>query len=60
MSSSHSSASCTSPALAHRAPLPGGVPYDQQQLRALSADRGVLEVDDDSQLALAQTIKSHL
>lgn len=44
----------------HVAPLPPGVPYEQQQLRALSADRGVLDVDDDSQAALARTIKSHL
>lgn len=44
----------------HLAPLPPGVPYDQQQLRALSADHGVLKIDDASQAALAQTIRSHL
>ena len=44
----------------HLAPLPPGVPYDQQQLRALSAEYGVLDVDDTSQAALAQVIRSHL
>jgi histidine triad (HIT) family protein/ATP adenylyltransferase len=44
----------------HIAPLPPGVPYEQQQLRALSAERGVLDVDDSSQAALALTIRSHL
>ena len=44
----------------HVAPLPPGVPYEQQQLRALSADRGALDVDDDSQAALARAIKSHM
>jgi diadenosine tetraphosphate (Ap4A) HIT family hydrolase len=42
------------------APLPPGVPYHQQQLSALSAERGVLDVDDDSQAALARAIRSHL
>lgn len=44
----------------HLAPLPPGVPYEQQQLRALSPEHGVLEVDDTSQAALALTIKSHM
>jgi diadenosine tetraphosphate (Ap4A) HIT family hydrolase len=44
----------------HLAPLPPGVPYEQQQLRALSAEHGVLKVDDASQAALARTIRSHL
>lgn len=44
----------------HLAPLPPGVPYEQQQLRALSAEHGVLDVDDASQAKLAQTIRSHL
>ena len=38
----------------HIAPLPPGVPFDQQQLRALLADRGVLDVDDRSQAASAR------
>ena len=44
----------------HIAPLPPGVPYEQQQLRALSAEYGVLDIDDTSQAALAQRIRSHL
>lgn len=44
----------------HLAPLPPGVPYEQQQLRALSAEHGVLNVDDASQAELARTIASHL
>jgi diadenosine tetraphosphate (Ap4A) HIT family hydrolase len=42
------------------APLPPGVPYHQQQLSALSAEHGVLDVDDNSQAALARAIRSHL
>jgi diadenosine tetraphosphate (Ap4A) HIT family hydrolase len=44
----------------HLAPLPPGVPYDQQQPVALTAERGVLGVDDDSRAALARAIRSHL
>lgn len=44
----------------HLAPLPPGVPYEQQQLRALSPEHGVLNVDDAGQAALARTIRSHL
>ena len=44
----------------HIAPLPPGVPYRQQQLRALTADCGVLDVENNSQAALAQVIRSHL
>jgi histidine triad (HIT) family protein/ATP adenylyltransferase len=44
----------------HIAPLPPGVSYDQQQLRAFSADRGVLDVNDRSQAALALTVKSYV
>jgi diadenosine tetraphosphate (Ap4A) HIT family hydrolase len=44
----------------HLAPLPPGVPYDQQQLHALSADHGVLDVTDADQAALAHTIRSHM
>lgn len=43
----------------HLAPLPPGVPYAQQQLCALSAEHGILNVDDASQAMLAQTIRSH-
>jgi len=44
----------------HVAPLPPGVPYEQQQLRALSTEYGVLDIDDTSQAALAQTIRSYM
>ena len=44
----------------HIAPLPPGVPYEQQQLRALAPEHGVLNVDDASQAKLARTIRSHL
>jgi diadenosine tetraphosphate (Ap4A) HIT family hydrolase len=44
----------------HLAPLPPGVPYHQQQLRALSAEHGVLDVSDESQAALARAIRSYL
>jgi histidine triad (HIT) family protein/ATP adenylyltransferase len=44
----------------HIAPLPPGVPYRQQQLHALMAENGVLDVDDGSQASLAQAIRRHL
>jgi histidine triad (HIT) family protein/ATP adenylyltransferase len=44
----------------HIAPLPPGVPYDQQQYHALMAENGVLDVDDGAQAALAQSIRNHL
>ena len=44
----------------HIAPLPPGVPYHQQQFYALMAENGVLKVDDASQAALAEAIRSHL
>jgi hypothetical protein len=44
----------------HVAPLPAGVPYHQQQYRALMAENGVLDVDDSTQAALARAIRSHL
>ena len=44
----------------HIAPLPPGVPYRQQQFYALMAENGVLDVDDASQAALAEAIRSHL
>jgi diadenosine tetraphosphate (Ap4A) HIT family hydrolase len=40
----------------HLAPLPPGVPYDQQQYHALMAENGVLPVDDAAQSALAARI----
>lgn len=44
----------------HIAPLPPGVPYEQQQGYALSARNGVLDIDDSSQADLAQAIRSRL
>ena len=44
----------------HIAPLPPGVPYHQQQFYALMTENGVLNVDDASQAALAEQIRSHL
>jgi histidine triad (HIT) family protein/ATP adenylyltransferase len=44
----------------HVAPLPPGVPYDQQQFYALMAENGVLRVDEAGQAALAGAIRSHL
>jgi diadenosine tetraphosphate (Ap4A) HIT family hydrolase len=44
----------------HVAPLPPGVPYDQQQYYALMQEKGILDVDDSTQATLAETIKSHL
>ena len=42
------------------APLPPGVPYRDQQLHALLSERGVLDVDDASQAALATRIRRNL
>ena len=44
----------------HIAPLPPGVPYEQQQYYALMSENGVLDVDDSSQAALARAIRSRL
>jgi len=44
----------------HVAPLPPGVPYDEQQFHALMAVNGVLPVDDATQAALAQRIRDQL
>jgi diadenosine tetraphosphate (Ap4A) HIT family hydrolase len=44
----------------HVAPLPPGVPYNQQQYYALRAENGVLDIDDCSQADLARAIRSRL
>jgi len=41
----------------HVAPLPPGVPYDEQQFHALMAEHGVLAVTDADQAALAERIR---
>jgi len=44
----------------HIAPLPPGVPYEQQQFHALMAENGVLDIDDQAQEDLAKAIRSQL
>ena len=44
----------------HVAPLPPGVPYDEQQFHALMAVNGILPVDDATQAALARRIRDQL
>ena len=44
----------------HIAPLPPGVPYHQQQFYTLMAENGVLQVNDGSQAALADAIRSNM
>jgi diadenosine tetraphosphate (Ap4A) HIT family hydrolase len=40
----------------HVVPLPPGVPYEEQQLEALSFDRGILDLSDAEMAALAVRI----
>ncbi len=42
----------------HVAPLPPGVPYDQQQFHALLAENGVLDLPDAEQADLAQHLRT--
>jgi diadenosine tetraphosphate (Ap4A) HIT family hydrolase len=44
----------------HVAPLPPGVPYERQQYYALMTENGVLDVDNGTQAALAQAIRSRM
>ncbi|WP_088285531.1 HIT family protein [Kineosporia sp. A_224] len=44
----------------HVAPLPPGVPYEQQQHYALMAEHGVVDVSDDRQAALAAAISQRI
>ncbi len=44
----------------HIAPLPPGVPYDQQQLAALKIDHGVLDVADEDLAELAERLNRRL
>lgn len=44
----------------HIAPLPFGVPFEKQQLEALSSQPGILDVLDSEMSALAAHIRSHL
>jgi diadenosine tetraphosphate (Ap4A) HIT family hydrolase len=42
----------------HVAPLPQGVPYEQQQYHALMAENGVLNLSESAMRDLAQTIRA--
>ena len=44
----------------HLAPLPPGVPYQQQQTAALDASRGILAIPDAEMAALASAIRQKL
>ena len=41
----------------HIAPLPPGVPYDEQQFEALAMRRGILEISEEEMAQLAQRIR---
>jgi diadenosine tetraphosphate (Ap4A) HIT family hydrolase len=44
----------------HLAPLPPGVPYQQQQIAALDLSRGILALSDEEMASLAQTLRQAL
>ena len=44
----------------HVAPLPPGVPYEQQEFSALLKDNGILDIPEADQAELARAIRSHL
>ncbi|HEU5199611.1 MAG TPA: HIT family protein [Ktedonobacterales bacterium] len=44
----------------HVAPLPPGVPYEEQQMEALRLSRGVLTLSDEEKAALARNIRQAL
>jgi diadenosine tetraphosphate (Ap4A) HIT family hydrolase len=44
----------------HLAPLPPGVPYEQQQTAALDFSRGVMAISDDDMTLLARSIRQAL
>jgi hypothetical protein len=44
----------------HIAPLPPGVPYEEQQLQALMLDKGVLKVPEEEMAALAGRIRRRI
>ena len=44
----------------HIAPLPPGVPYEEQQLAALGFERGVLELSEDEKVSLANRIRQRI
>ncbi len=44
----------------HLAPLPPGVPYEQQQTAALDLSRGLLALSDEEMASLAQALRQEL
>jgi histidine triad (HIT) family protein/ATP adenylyltransferase len=44
----------------HVAPLPPGVPYEEQQFKALMLENGVLDVTPEAQTELTARIRSRL
>ncbi len=44
----------------HVAPLPPGVPYQEQQLEALRARRGILELSEEDKTSLVQRLRRRL
>jgi diadenosine tetraphosphate (Ap4A) HIT family hydrolase len=44
----------------HVAPLPPGVPFEEQQLEALSWDRGILDLSDQDMAALADRLRPEI
>lgn len=44
----------------HVAPLPPGVPYEEQQMEALRTSKGVLKLSDEEMTTLAKTIRQAL
>lgn len=44
----------------HIAPLPPGVPYEEQQLEALNLERGALELSDEEMTTLAEKLRGAL
>lgn len=44
----------------HLAPLPPGVPYEQQQTAALDNSKGILAISDEEKALLAQAVRQEL
>ncbi len=44
----------------HLAPLPPGIPYEQQQTAALDLSRGILALSDEEMTSLAQALRQEL
>ncbi len=44
----------------HVAPLPPGVPFEEQQLEALSWERGILDLSDQDMVALADRLRPEI